>query len=764
MGSPAAFASALLTNGRNVNHRISGRRLAAALLTLATVTAVTGTLVAVPASAAPAGASAGERCAPAAGRSLPVGAEVVAAGSYGFLTSCRDENGETRLSLHRTDGTVTPYLGQQAYDTGSDWIVTDNQGSIGAYNPATNQYSTSFPAGGEIVGAAHDVVYESRSVGDGPERELYQVQLRNGVLNRTKLTDTYGSERETGHKVLGSGTDANGRPVAYLSTRGLRDDPTGGRPLTYGWSTVVPVPLGSVVPAEAKNHNTGTDLANLSGDVTEKHRALVLPDQTAPGYRLYATPTTGTARRDVPLTNVPGVPVLAGVVGDTAFYAAKRDPYGDPAVLTPLYALDLTQAAPVPRKVMENFSSAARPADGTLVVRGATGTADGVFRIGRNGDLTPELLADTGAVVALKVVSASVPGSVSLQKPGTTVPFAVALNRPGAAVQLTLTHQRTGKKLVTQMSAPLGGDGRPSYSWNGILDGISAPNGAYSWRITATDGAQSDTVSGSLTVSRTADLHDFNDNGSTDLLARDSAGVLWRDDLYDWPVAGQVKPAKRTRIGSGWNAYKQIEAAGTLDGGATGDLIAVDTQGVLWSYTGKGDGTFGTRVRVGGGWGSYTQLAAGSDWQTADRSSDLFAADTSGVLWYHRATGDPAKPYFPRVRVGGGWNAYNQITAVGNIVGDVGGELVARDKDGVLWLYQSDGFRFLPRVRVGGGWNAFTQLVGAGDLTGDGRPDLVAYGPGGTYVYRANGTVTGAFTRQTTTLYAGEGGRFTSVS
>ncbi|WP_030758458.1 hypothetical protein [Streptomyces griseus] len=740
-----------------MNHRISGRRLAAALLTLATVTAVTGTLVTVPAAAAPAGASAGERCVPAAGLTLPVGAEVVAAGSYGFLASCRDENGETRLSLHRTDGTVTPYGGQRAYDTGSDWIVTDNQGSIGAYNPATGKYSTGFAAGGEIVGAAQDVVYESRPVGDGQVRELFQVQLRNGVLNRTKLTITYGSERETGHKVVSSGTDGNGRPVVQLAAVGTKDGNDG--PVPYSWDAVVPLPLGTGVPPEDKRYGSGPGLEKLSGAVTPTYEALMLPEQSGTGRRLVVTTIGSSTRTHV----LPGAPVLAGIVGDTAFYSAERDPHGDPAALTPLYALDLTQAAPTPRKVMENVSSSARRGDGTLVVRGATGTADGVFRIGGNGGTAPELLADTGAVVALKVVSASVPGSVGLQKPGTTVPFAVTLTRPDADVRLTLTHQRTGRKLDARMSAPLG-DGRFTYSWNGIADGISAPNGAYSWKVTATAGARTDSASGTLTVSRTANPHDFNDNGSTDLLARDSAGVLWRDDLYDWPVDGQAKPAKRTRIGTGWNTYKQIEAAGTIDGGATGDLIAVDTQGVLWTYTGKGDGTFGTRVRVGGGWNAYTRLAAGSDWQTADRSSDLFAADTSGVLWYYRATGDPAAPYFPRVRVGGGWNAYDQITAVGNITGDVGGELVARDRDGVLWLYQSHGFSFLPRVRVGGGWGAFTQLVGADDLTGDGRPDLVAYGPGGTYVYRANGTANGAFTRQTTPLYAGEGGTFTSLS
>ncbi|MCP9961230.1 hypothetical protein LUX05_07355 [Streptomyces somaliensis] len=66
-------------------------------------------------------------------------------------------------------------------------------------------------------------------------------------------------------------------------------------------------------------------------------------------------------------------------------------------------------------------------------------------------------------------------------------------------------------------------------------------------------------------------------------------------------------------------------------------------------------------------------------------------------------------------------------------------------------------------MRVGSGWNAFTQLVGAGDVDGDGRPDMIAYGAGGTYVYRSTGSVTAPFSRQSTSLYAGEGSRFDNV-
>ncbi|CAM5597432.1 VCBS repeat-containing protein [Streptomyces tanashiensis] len=98
-------------------------------------------------------------------------------------------------------------------------------------------------------------------------------------------------------------------------------------------------------------------------------------------------------------------------------------------------------------------------------------------------------------------------------------------------------------------------------------------------------------------------------------------------------------------------------------------------------------------------------------------------------------------------------------------MGNPAGDLVARDTSGVLWLFSGKGDgTFLPRVRIGGGWNAFTQLVGMGDANNDGRGDLLAYGAGGTYVYLGTGTESAPFSRIYTSLYRGEGAKFNSVS
>ncbi|MFD4372628.1 hypothetical protein [Streptomyces sp. NPDC058486] len=752
-----------------MNHRITGRRLAAAVLTLSTVTAVTGTLVTAPvAVAATNGPAAVGRCAPTAPGLLPVGAEVVATGAFGYITKCVDENGETVRELHKPDGSVVVFGSyvSDVYDSGSDWMVTNNQGTISAHHTPSNTYSN-HTLSGEFVGVAFNVAYESRPAESGTGRELWQLRNDNGVVNKMKLTDTFGNKMdrrtETDYRVVAAGRNANGMAVALVLIRGTYATSEGPKP--YTTQALISAPTGTAIVQETPTRPGGDWDASVTAALTPKYQAWIV-NRAGGGseIRAHGTAVSSGIYKNVPLTDLPGKAVLAGIVGDTVLYAAQRDPWADPAVRTPLYARNLATGG-APYKVMENFSSVAHAPDSSLLVRGATGTADGLFSIGKDGTtVTPQLVADTGQVMALTVTGTSVPGSVSLEKPGTSVPMTFDLSRPDADVDLVLTHTRTGKKLTTRLTRPVSGQ-RYAHYWDGLLDGASAPNGAYSWRITATSdsGGAPATASGALTVTRTANPHDFNDNGSADVLARDSAGVLWRDDLYDWPVAGQAKPAKRTKIGPGWNTYKQIEAAGNLGGGAPGDLIALDSTGVLWSYTGKGDGTFATRVRVGGGWGGYKQLAGGSD-LGGDGKADLFATDTAGSLWFYPGTGDPAKPYGRRIWVGGGWGAYNQLTAVGNIAGDKGGDLLARDTAGVLWLYPSQGNAYATRVRVGAGWGAFSQFVGAGDVTGDGRPDLIAYGAGGTYVYASTGSTQSPFLRQNTSLYAGEGRKFTSVA
>ncbi|OIJ99739.1 trypsin-like serine protease [Streptomyces colonosanans] len=202
-----------------------------------------------------------------------------------------------------------------------------------------------------------------------------------------------------------------------------------------------------------------------------------------------------------------------------------------------------------------------------------------------------------------------------------------------------------------------------------------------------------------LSLVRQADLNrDF----YQDYLYRTTDGVL-----YDFAFNGSDR-YQSYRVGGGWNVMKDIRVPGDLSGDGLPDMVAQAKDGVLWLYPGKGNGLFGTRVRIGGGWSAYTITGKGD--YNNDGKPDLLARDGSGVLWLYPGTGAASAPFGSRIKVGGGWNAYNAFAASGDVTGDGKPDLLARDASGVLWLYKGTGVASAPfgsRIKVGGGWGAF---------------------------------------------------------
>ncbi|MFI5967349.1 FG-GAP-like repeat-containing protein [Streptomyces asoensis] len=213
---------------------------------------------------------------------------------------------------------------------------------------------------------------------------------------------------------------------------------------------------------------------------------------------------------------------------------------------------------------------------------------------------------------------------------------------------------------------------------------------------------------------------DVNGDGYADFLSRNKYGQLWTSHAHSSQGTTRL-------VGSGWNAMTQLVRHGDYDGDAKEDLFARDTSGVLWFYPGRGDGTTGTRVRVGGGWNTMRDLAAAGD-LTGDGRADLLAADRTGTLWTY--PGDGKGSFGTRKKVGGGWKAMNELVGAGDMNSDRRADLVARDTAGKLWFYPGNGTGgFGARTLIGAGWNRFTELAGLGDTTGDGRPDLIAHDP-----------------------------------
>ncbi|MEU3605738.1 FG-GAP-like repeat-containing protein [Streptomyces sp. NPDC035033] len=271
---------------------------------------------------------------------------------------------------------------------------------------------------------------------------------------------------------------------------------------------------------------------------------------------------------------------------------------------------------------------------------------------------------------------------------------------------------------------------------------------------------------------------DATGDGRGDLYARDTAGRLWF-----YAATGDLsRPfAPRRAIGQGWNTYNQLLWAGS------GALAARDDTGTMYLYDPRGGGFLAPRRKVSdtGGWAGVAQFAnSGSLPHTGKggvyartRAGNLYwyGVTTRGVLgsraqltedggWndvvlFHPSSLDADNHaefgwvHEGRLGIGGnvigsGWGVYDALVGPGDLSGDGKGDLLARDRSGVLYLYRGNGHAtgFASRVRVGDGWSAYDRLVGAGDYTGDGRADLLARSKAGDlYVYAGTGRASAPF-------------------
>ncbi|MBZ4317906.1 VCBS repeat-containing protein [Streptomyces sp. SCA2-4] len=157
--------------------------------------------------------------------------------------------------------------------------------------------------------------------------------------------------------------------------------------------------------------------------------------------------------------------------------------------------------------------------------------------------------------------------------------------------------------------------------------------------------------------------------------------------------------------------YHGLIAPGDLGGGKETDLVALGKGGRANVRFNKFNGGLVKEIQLRGAeWGTYTELAGRGDY-TGDGKTDIVAHDRDGVLWLYKGTGSTTKPFAARTKVGGGWNKYNHLFSNGDTDGDGRSDLLARDGKGALWLYKGTGKAAAPfkaPVKIGNsGWNQY---------------------------------------------------------
>ncbi|MFH9727491.1 FG-GAP repeat domain-containing protein [Streptomyces sp. NPDC017254] len=687
----------------------AGRRLAVAVAVTLAVTAGTA-MTSAPALAAPRTATATASEEQAGPFAIDVNAHLLGAGATGFLTYVSDRTDTTFRWTRFEDGATTTLPQGVAGDSptvsvGGDLVAVRTRGRT---------YRLMDMAGGGSVDIDTTPV--------GPSADLWQLAGDTLVMRRYD-----GPGRHSLHLVS--------RPAdrtVHRAVTGLPADADIAR-VEYSPSGVLVVQYRGTAGGTTGEHLAVVDLAG----------AKVVEDRAVP--RFY--PNSGVS------------------VTDTHLAWAETNPEGDVTLVTArrgaAESTRLTTFEPVGRYVSvsllgdwvtygvsEEELSAVSLKDGTTTgplldgVRDAYGTGDGllaqgttpehrkgVYRIvaGADGRPTVAVVATNGVTTPLTMVNEQVPATAGFARAGAKAVLRWRFGRGDVWVRLRLTHKASGRSWTAEQNL-LGASTEAVFDWEGTFTyGTAAHNGAYTWKMTVAplnDVGERIERTGTLEVASGTAQHDYSDSGSPDLLLRDAAGRLASYDTRQFTTVPD-RDWERTDRGAGWHVYDRLLAPGNLDASPYSDVVARDKGGVLWFYSGTGH-SLAKPTRVGGGWGIYDKLAAGSD-LTGDGRPDLVATDRTGVLWLYRATGSAASPFAARKRIGGGWGVYDTIVAAGNLGGAKAGDLLARDRSGVLWLYlgKGDG-TFAPRTRIGGGWNAYKQLVGVGDIDRDGRPDLLA--------------------------------------
>jgi hypothetical protein len=176
----------------------------------------------------------------------------------------------------------------------------------------------------------------------------------------------------------------------------------------------------------------------------------------------------------------------------------------------------------------------------------------------------------------------------------------------GAAPTTSTTYKTlssTGWKQYDVLTSPgdVTKDGRPD------LIARNASTGAvylYKGTSTGTLSARVKLYDNWKTYKKVVGVGDLNGDGIGDLVAQDTA-----NNLYRYFGTGSGTFTSRVKLFGSWGgSYNAVVGVGDLTGDGRADLVSRDSAGYLYRNNGDGKGSFGARTRISAGYGGYKAL------------------------------------------------------------------------------------------------------------------------------------------------------------